>query len=336
MSLDPRVLKAAAQRYGLQPAQLSSVEGGHFTHVFEYRLGGQDFILRLTPPNPDVDLVSMGSMLEWLAFLGEQGGPVARPVRSQAGKLIETVGSLDGVYIAGAFEKAPGVLAENMTLADWDDALFQLLGKTLGGCHRIARDYQPARLEFRRPEWDQGGNCFNPRWAFTDADPTLLEKRAGVLSKMRDMPKDVDHYGLAHLDLHFGNFFVDKEQQRMVLFDFDDCAYGWYVMDIAMLLFDVLVVYEGSRPVKFGERFLVNLLRGYKTQMAVSTWWVDHLPDFLKLLEIGVYLMLYQDYDEESADDWVRKFMKGRRERIDRDAPYVELDFNAAALQALN
>jgi Ser/Thr protein kinase RdoA (MazF antagonist) len=31
-------------------------------------------------------------------------------------------------------------------------------------------------------------------------------------------------YGLAHMDLHFGNFFVDMGQQRIQLFDFDDCA----------------------------------------------------------------------------------------------------------------
>ena len=336
MTLDPHLLTAAAERYDLQPFQLKPVQGGHFSHVFEYRLGQQDFILRLTPPNADVNLVSMRSMLEWLAFLAGQGGPVARPIRSQAGNLIETIDGQEGVYIAGAFEKAPGVLAENMPLADWDDGLFQLLGRTLGNCHRIARDYQPARPEHRRPEWDQGGNCFNPREALEDADRSILKKRAEVLGKIREMPKDRDHYGLAHLDLHFGNFFVDKELQQMVLFDFDDCAYGWYVMDIAMLLFDVLVVYEGSRPVQFGERFLKNLLQGYTTQMPVSEWWVRHLLDFLKLLEIGVYLMLYRGYHEESADNWVSKFMKGRRERIDKDVAYVELDFITVVSQVLN
>lgn len=329
MTAHPLLLDAIAGLYNVSPAQLQPATGGHFSHVYAYTDGQQDCILRITPPNADVDLVSMRAILEWLAFLSAHDGPIPDPIRSRNGNLIEVVESNDRVYIAVAFEKAPGVLAEGMSPADWSDELFQALGRTVGHCHRVARLYVPARAEFERPQWDRVGNCFNPREALVDADCVILERRARVLAYIQSLPKDRDSYGLAHMDLHFGNFFVDAAQQCIYLFDFDDCAYGWYSMDIAMLLFDVLVVYDGPNRQQFSRRFLTNLLRGYRTQAPISLFWVSQLPHFLKLVEIGVYAMLYRDYDPATADGWVSKFMSGRRDRIEHELPYVNLDFEA-------
>jgi len=329
MTIHQTLLGSIAKLYGLSSVQLRPLVGGHFSYVYEYTNGHQACILRVTPPNPDVDLLSMQAILEWQAFLSAHGGPVPGPIRSRNGNLIELVDYEGQVYIAGAFEKAPGVLAEGMPPDDWSDELFQALGRTVGHCHRVAQSYVPARAEFKRPEWDGAGNCFNPLEALVDADQAVLEKRAQVLSHIQALPKDRESYGLAHLDLHFGNFFVEMAQHRIILFDFDDCAYGWYMMDIALLLFDVLVVYAGLDRQQFGERFLKNVLRGYYTQLPVSEFWVSQLPHFLKLLEIGVYVMLYRDFDPTAADEWVNKFMVERRYRIEQELLYVDLDFAA-------
>jgi Ser/Thr protein kinase RdoA (MazF antagonist) len=322
-------LDAIANLYGLSVSQLTPISGGHFALVYEYATDDRHYILRITPPDTDVDLPSTRAMLEWLAFLAAHGGPVSRPVRSLEGNLIEMVKYKDQAYIIGAFEKAAGVLAEGMSPADWSDELFQALGNSLGKCHKVAQDYLPVRAEFKRPEWNEAGNCFNPREALGKAESNILEKRARVLAIIQALPKDRENYGLAHLDLHFGNFFVDVAKRRITLFDFDDCAYGWYVMDLAMLLFDVLVVYDGLDKREFGERFLKNLLKGYLTQKQIGSFWVKQLPHFLKLLEIGIYLMLYRSYDPATAYDWISKFMPGRKERIEQEIPYVDLNFEA-------
>jgi amicoumacin kinase len=329
MTIHPSTLDSIARLYNISLSQLQPVAGGHFTHVYEYTDNYRACILRITPPNTHVDLLSMRATLEWLVFLSAHAGPVPRPIHSQNGNLIEVVKFEDQAYIAGAFEKAPGVLAEGMSPADWRDELFQALGSTVGQCHRVAQLYVPAHADFRRPEWDCTDSFFNPKEELIRADGLLLERRAQVLSVIQSLPKDRDNYGLAHLDLHFGNFFVDMAQQRILLFDFDNCAYGWYIMDLAMLLFDVLVVYDGLDRSQFGERFLVNVLRGYHSQLPISRFWVNLLPHFLKLLEIGVYLSLYQTYDSVTADEWVSKFMPERRYRIEYEIPYVDLDFEA-------
>lgn len=329
MSAPQHVLEAIAHLYGVSAAQLRPATGEHSAYVYEVRLNQRACILKIMPPNTDMDLLAMRAILEWLAFLAKNGGPVVPPIFSQQGNLIETMIEGEQAYIAVVFEKAPGVLAEGMAPEAWSDTLFQALGRTIGECHRIAQQYTPSRDEFRRPEWFAGESCFNPQADLKSADPILLERRAQTLEEVAALPKDHANYGLAHLDLHFGNFFVDAEAQRIVLFDFDDCAYGWYLMDIAMLLFDVLVVYNGNDPLIFGAHFLEQLLRGYCTQMPLNPLQIKHLPHFLKLLEIGVYAMLYRDYDPATPDGWVSKFMPGRRERIEQALPYVGLDFMA-------
>ncbi len=101
-----------------------------------------------------------------------------------------------------------------------------------------------------------------------------------------------------------------------------------------MLLFDVLVVYTGPDPQQFGGRFLENILIGYRRQNPIDPSWVGRLPLFLKLVEIGVYRMLAAAYDPATADEWVGKFMPGRREKIEQGLAYVELDFMDIASRA--
>ncbi|MRR32612.1 hypothetical protein EG834_20300, partial [bacterium] len=243
MSTPSTPIETICALYNITPAHLRPLPGGHFSEVYEFDDRGGTYVLRITPPNAEIDLLAMQSIHEWLAFVALHGGPVPCPLRSRGGNLIEVVSVGDQVYLAGAAEKAPGVLAEGMAPESWSDDLFQALGRTVGQCHRIAMLYQPP-AGFQRPEWDQLTNCFNPLDQQATAAPWLLEKRVRVVNVIQELPKNTASYGLTHMDLHFGNFFVDTASQQVTLFDFDDCAYGWYIMDIAMLLFDVLVVYD--------------------------------------------------------------------------------------------
>ncbi len=324
--MDASTIDMIAARYGIASSELAALTGGHFALVYGFNSKGQDCVLRITPPDQDVNLRSTRLVLEWLTFLAGQGGPVSKPIRSLDGNLIELVQLQGLTYYSTAYEKAFGVLAENMKPEAWSDELFRSLGCAIGSCHRIACQYAPLE-ENRRPNWDQAVNCFNPLKDLQGVAPVILGKRRLILDAIARLPVTPECYGLAHLDLHFGNFFVDVASLKITLFDFDDCAYGWYLMDLAMLLFDVLVVYSGSDQQRFGERFLEHLLRGYLSQKSLEPFWVAQFPLFLKLVEIGVYIILYRNFDPADSHGWVSKFMSGRKQRIEQDIPYADLDF---------
>jgi Ser/Thr protein kinase RdoA (MazF antagonist) len=198
------------------------------------------------------------------------------------------------------------------------------LGKVVGKVHALARGYTP---QYRLADWQHSGSYFTSPAELDGELSWMAVRRAGIIGYLNTLPRERDSYGLIHADLHFGNFFVDAANPAITLFDFDDCAYGWYVMDIAMLLFDAMVLYTGADRDRFAASFMASLLRGYVTENSVSAFWLSQIPHLLKLLEIGVYADVCADYDPQDTQSWVGKFMPGRKQSIAADAPYVHLDW---------
>jgi Ser/Thr protein kinase RdoA (MazF antagonist) len=96
-------------------------------------------------------------------------------------------------------------------------------------------------------------------------------------------------------------------------------------MDIAVLFFDILVLYPGMDKDEYGLNFLCNFLKGYLTKNPLSMFWLEQLPLFLKLLEINIYDLVAKSYPD-NADEWVMKFMPGRKELLEKDTPYTNMN----------
>ncbi len=326
--VEDNLLAAAAARYGLAASDLAPLTGGHFSAVYGFSKAGGAYVLRITPPNEDVDLPATRAILAWMHYLARQGGHVVRPIRSQAGALVEEVEQPGRRYLLTAFERAPGILSETLPLEQWTEALFVSLGQAVGQMHAAAKGYVP-EAGLRRPDWDTGGNLYNPGSALGLGQAAIAARREAVAAYVRTLPRDRDSYGLIHADLHFANFFVEPASGRITLFDFDDCAYGWYAMDIAMLVFDGVVLYPGADKEAFAARFLKSFLKGYQPEGRLELFWLRQMPHFLKLLESGVYAQVYTAYEAGQVDEWVGKFMPGRKARLEKDVPYLSLDWES-------
>jgi amicoumacin kinase len=333
--MDPNPLKHAAERYGFPVNLLKPVSGGHFTLVYEYSTGERAYILRLTPPDDEVDSQSMRAIFEWVFYLASGGAPVSRPILSGDHRLIETIDGQEGTYLAVLFEKAGGILAEELPLEEWDETLVQNLGRATGKMHALAKRFLPPGESLRRPDWDQSVNCYNPAEQLDPSQASVLEKREKIWAAVQELPRDTEGYGMIHADLHGANFFVDPQSKTITVFDFDDCCYGWYAMDIAMCLFDILVLYSGEQPQRFASWFLENYLLGYCQENRLDPFWIGCLPIFLKLLETGIYPEVYRFDEDSEPGSWVRKFMAGRRQRIEAEVPYIDIDFSGIYARAL-
>jgi len=334
MALDPAVLGLAAARYGLAPQALHPLHGGNFSHVYGFTRDGVASVLRITPPNADVDAADMRAILAWVQVLDAHGAPVAGPVLSVAGRLVETLDHATGCYLVTAVKQARGQLAETLPYDRWSDALFQAWGRAAGKMHAIAQAHAPTDPALRLPEWDQTGNCFNEPFPDALAGTPIARHLAQVRAHLATLPGDPSAYGVIHADFHAANFFVDPETATLTVFDFDDCAQGWYAMDIAMALFDVLVVYPRADRTAFAAHFLTHYLAGYIREKPLDAFWAAELPHFLKLLEINIYGQVYHDHDPADTTSWVGKFLgpydggtHDRQRRIERGEPYVDLDF---------
>jgi Ser/Thr protein kinase RdoA (MazF antagonist) len=63
----------------------------------------------------------------------------------------------------------------------------------------------------------------------------LLATVAEIKEQMQRLPEDFPYWGVCWGDPHSGNVHINADD-RMTLFDFDQCGYGWRAFDIAKFL----------------------------------------------------------------------------------------------------
>jgi amicoumacin kinase len=260
--------------------------------------------------------------LDFLHYLGEAGANIAAPLPSPSGKLLEVIeDGQGGEFLATAFEKAKG---DHMR-GEWSDAFMQHYGVTIGKLHRLSSAYVPSNPSYTRNTWDTGTALNYDSWLL-DFDAEVHAKFSANLAYLRALPKEKGAYGLIHQDAHGGNFFV--HEGLITLFDFADSAYGYYINDIAMVLFYALTGKPKEDPAAFTRHFFHQFWQGYCSEFSLDKKWLRELPYFFRLREIDLYAILERDTDwRNESNQWAKIYMEGRRERILNDVPYVEVEF---------
>ena len=144
------------------------------------------------------------------------------------------------------------------------------------------------------------------------------------LAYLRQLPTPTDAFGLVHQDAHTANLFVD-EAGHITLFDFDDCVYGHFIYDIAMVVFYAIT--NHPNPAEFCAKFWPLFWQGYSEENQLDPIWLKEILPFMKLRELDLYGVLLRDVSDLSGDDWGARFMRGRREIIYAQRPYVDYNF---------
>lgn len=311
----------ALARYGVDPGQVKRLDGFE-SFIYEYTRAGQEYILRIGHSlrrSPDL----IAGEVDWINYLADAGVSVARAVNSSAGRLVEAIEDGQGdVFLATAFEKAPGAPIQPEA---WNGDFFERYGHLIGRMHALSRDYRPPKPSWRRPAWNDQLLLDLEPW-IPATEPLVKQKWAELQAYLETLPTDANSYGLVHQDAHAGNFYVDGD--TITLFDFDDCTYGWYAYDIAIVLFYAVTGAE-DRPA-FTLDFMTRFLTGYAREYQLPSGWLAEIPHFLKLREIDLYAIIHRSFDVHNLEDpWVKRFMDGRRQRIEAGIPYIDFDFNA-------
>lgn len=323
-----QILAKAAKHYGIHPDQVK-ILGGFESFVFEYSLEKKGYILRLSHSSRRTDAMISGEV-EWINYLAQGGVPAARAVPSHGGKLVEVVPSAEGHFSTVAFAKAPGSFTPREA---WKPPLFQKLGQVLGRMHALTKEYAPSRPDIKRPEWEDETDGYAGRY-LPPSEQVAIKKFDQLVTRLMTLPRGRDAYGLVHTDVHRGNFYLQGED-KITLFDFDDCHYSWFVDDIAMALFYAVPHHcVGEDNLNLARSFITNLMQGYCQENQLDPAWFNQIPAFLKLREIAVYAAIHAGYDDlDNLDPWCASFMKDRKEKIAHDVPFIDLDFRQLVSQ---
>ena len=310
------ILQEAMRRFGIAEGEIKLLDGFE-SFMYEYARDGRDFILRVGHSRRRTPDLIRGEV-DWINYLAAGGARVARAVHSQGGALVEEIpDARDGRFLATAFVKAQG--GPVWETGSWTDDLVDQYGRLLGRIHALSKDYAAADPAWRRPTWHDDLNRNMP-----PLEPGIEEKFQEVFGHLQALPQDGEGYGMIHQDAHAGNFFVD-ENGRITLFDFDDCCYGHFAYDLAMVLF--YAVTNRKNAAAFAPGFWRRFMRGYEAENSLDPAWQREIPHFMKLREIDLYAIVLRDYDSLEGDAWAEAYMDGRKERIVNGVPYLEMDF---------
>jgi amicoumacin kinase len=315
------ILQTALWKYEIAPDRSHLLDGFEsFIYAFE-RPDGQ-FILRIGHSgrrSPD----QIRGEVDWINYLASGGVTVARAISSRDGNLVEPVSDgRGGEFLCTAFVKAPGGEVKREQI---NDRLFVNYGRLLGRMHALAKTYRLPEPAWKRSEWDDPVNMYADHW-LPEKYGHLLPKYRRLMDHLSALSRDPDGYGMIHQDAHPGNFFVD-EDYVITLFDFDDCVYGHFIYDIAMVLFYTAM--GGADRTAFTGRFLPAFFSGYREENRLDPRWLPELPHFLKLREIDLFAeILFMD-GENPSHPWSARYMQGRREKIENDEPFIEFDWES-------
>jgi Ser/Thr protein kinase RdoA (MazF antagonist) len=325
--MDPSLLSLACNLYNTSPAELIPLSGGHYNAVYQFPVGDKSAILRIgvedCPTNQTL------GMLKWVSYLAQQGAPVTAPLPSINNHLLESLKHYGTRYTLTAFEKAEGTLAENIPPSEWGEALFRSIGRAAGKMHQVSAGFHPSRPALTRPQWFDAYEIRTATEKLATTTDPASEKLTMLIQELHRLPTSPIEFGLIHGDLHFANFIIQPGGQVTII-DFDDCVYGWFVMDVAMALFDILVLYNAATEEDnqhFAQIFLSSYLSGYRQENDLSLFWQSQIPQFLKLKELCIYASLIGHPDIAQPDTWVGRFMRNRKEHLADVVPYVNIDF---------
>ena len=219
--------------------------------------------------------------LELLEFLHQRNIPVAYPLRTREQKLFVTIKALEGDRYAALFPYADGTVP----LGDLNLTQSEIFGETLGKLHQSTLDFQtqalrqPLNLDYLL---DESYQVIAPCLQDKPNELVYLERAIERIKlQLQDIPQKSPFWVVCWGDPHSGNVHF-TEDNKITLFDFDQCGYGWRVFDLAKFL---QVSLRAGVQRKVRDAFLA----GYQTIQNLTTKELDSLPLLTQTAHIWVW-----------------------------------------------
>ncbi|MFH0880947.1 MAG: phosphotransferase [Lentisphaerota bacterium] len=238
------------------------------------------------------------------------GADIPAPIATRSGQLFCVINVEGGAYMCVLFSWVAGVhvSAREITLSQMG-----AMARAVSLLHNFSSGYRPP-AGFVRPVYDEQWFFGSSSWS-TSGDfvsrlhpgeaAYLRTVNDAVRERLRAYPRNEASFGLIHYDLHVGNFLFHEDRANMI--DFDECGFGYYLFDVAHILFEFI---DDSR---------YNAFRKVVTEQYAAARSVEPVPDgsldlFLALQGIAymnwLYRIFWRDGNEGALPYWVPKIVQ--------------------------
>lgn len=173
--------------------------------------------------------------LEFLDFLYQHDLPVANPLKTKGDRLYVTVRAVEGDRYAALFPYAPGEIPQG----DLSSEQSTIMGRVLGQIHQTSLKFenttprQSLNLEYLL---DDSLAAISPYLCGRNKDLAYLRNTiAEIRQQLTCLSQISPLWSVCWGDPHSGNVHFTSDN-RITLFDFDQCGYGWRIFDLAKFL----------------------------------------------------------------------------------------------------
>lgn len=294
--------------------------------IYDLQDENNAYILRISK-QPFYNLSQYEAEMDYVNYLFYMKVNVSKVIPSINNKLVEVIYDNDECHFVSVFEKAKGHLPRIDNINEWNKSLFYKLGKSMGKIHCLTKDYNPKEGIVKRKQWNEDLN-FKGEYAFTEKDCVIYNIWTEIIKEMNTFPKDRGSYGLIHNDFHQYNFFIYNDE--IIVFDFDDCLYHWYVCDIAIAIYhslQTISINSVQECREFGVKFIESFLKGYLEENKIEEKWIDKIPLFLEYRRICSYNFILELWRKNELNDNQKEYLKNMRYDIENRVPYVDINF---------
>ncbi|HEY3290439.1 MAG TPA: phosphotransferase [Anaerolineae bacterium] len=343
MDINPVILEAGARLFAVNSNDLKRLGGmDGVAYAYTQPDTGREYVLKFTPfpgfaPLGGERIATIGAKLDFVNYLSLNGVSVAKPAASINGAFVETLQMPDAplptdgqepheppVYAVTSSERAPGrhVFQAN----EWNGEMFEEWGRIIGQMHRLTRVYEAQRT------WPDGlvGNWESELYSFGRSckDNEVRSRWFALGDVLRSFTPTPDCYGLIHNDPHQFNFMVHRQDGvlKLTLFDFDVCAYHWFMTDIGIALYHALMArrMEGQSALDFASHFIDRFMRGYSRENTLDNKWLLRLPLFTSYRRMLLYMVFTHEWASPTVDQ--KRQLDMWRQDIINDAPVIAVD----------
>lgn len=299
---DDDLLEEICQLYDIIFNDLTLIVAIDENFVYEFHQNGREYILR-GGTRHSADLVH--AELDWILHLHSSGIKVSIPVQSRNKKYLELIKSYEKVLNVVVFEKAPGKKADIQNPKEWNDELWEKMGKAIGKMHAASVKYKPENQKNRRRPYYEDSNAQLDNYLDPIEDAIVFKEFMELKEKLRQLPKEKGSYGLIHYDFHTDNFHVHEGD--IFIFDWDDSHYFFFIYDLAASFHETIWDNPVEKRQEFADRFIPRFWKGYSEEFQLDRKWLDLLPYFFKWRDFIIYVCLIRDYTNEKTPEWLKQ-----------------------------
>jgi Ser/Thr protein kinase RdoA (MazF antagonist) len=192
-------------------------------------------------------------------------------------------------------------------------------GLALGKIHL----YTMSKKDYLRNRYDQ-----HPDLKLVDyLDQSIQDACKETLTKINHIDKTNQSFGLIHGDYLYSNLLY--QNQEVIVIDFDDIEYNYYIYDVAVYMFYLLL---GGKPnqmdIEPNIEVFKNFMEGYRSVNKETILPLDQIQTFFRLRQIKLYATIKQ-MDRSKQGPWQKQYIEMTDNQIKNKQDFIEIDYNA-------